>query len=64
MCNKILREYAKDRSVKLWQIGDKLGMSDANFSRMLRHELSAEKQKKIFAIIDEISLGQEAANDR
>lgn len=39
--NSGIKAYAKSKGVKLWEI------ADSNFSRMLRHELSAEKSIQI-----------------
>ena len=55
MCNKDIRDYAEKHNVKLWQIADKLGINDGNFSRKLRLELSEEKKAEIYKIIDELS---------
>ena len=54
MKNIEIREAAKAAGVKLWQIADKLGITDGNFSRKLRKELTAEEKTKIRAIIAEI----------
>lgn len=54
MKNIDIREAAARAGVKLWQIADKLGIYDGNFSRRLRNELSEEEKKKIFSIIDEL----------
>lgn len=53
--NAAIRAKAKENGVKLWQIADKLGIYDANFSRKLRKELSAEETAKIFGIIEQLS---------
>lgn len=53
--NLDIRERAKSKNILFWQIADKLGINDGNFSRKLRKELSAEEKTKIFAIIDELS---------
>lgn len=55
MKNLDIREYAKAHNVKLWQIANKLGINDGDFSRKLRCELPEETKQKIFKIIDEIS---------
>lgn len=60
MSNINIRMEATKRSVRLWQIAERLGISDANFSRKLRRELPDEEQSKILAIIDTIA--KEAAN--
>lgn len=55
MCNKDIRDYAKEHNVKLWQIATKLHITDGNFSRKLRFELSEEKKQQIYNIIDELA---------
>ena len=50
--NSVLRDYALSKNVKLWQIAEKLGLHDSNFSRKLRHELTAQETEKIIRIID------------
>ncbi len=57
MCNLKIRTAAKDAGVKLWQIADRLGMNDGNFSRMLRKELPREQQREILGIIEDIATG-------
>lgn len=59
MHNEIIRQYAKKKGVKLWQIADELNMSDANFSRMLRHQFSEDMTTKIIQIIDKIEKNKE-----
>nr|DAL37216.1 MAG TPA_asm: LAC REPRESSOR HP62/DNA COMPLEX REGULATION, LAC OPERON, LAC [Caudoviricetes sp.] len=54
MCNQDIREYAKAHNVKLWQIANKLGINDGNFSRKLRYELTEETRQQIFKIVDEL----------
>lgn len=54
MKNNELRDYAKGKGVKLWEIAEKLNINDGNFSRKLRHELPAEEKERIKGIIDEI----------
>ena len=39
MKNKEIRDYARIKDVRLWQIAEKLNLQDSNFSRLLRHEL-------------------------
>ena len=54
MTNQDIRNEAKKAGVKLWQIAEKLGMNDGNFSRKLRNELNAEEKSRIRAIIAEL----------
>lgn len=53
-CNHDIREKAKKERVPLWAIGDRLGLSDANFSRKLRKELPAEEKARILTIIEQL----------
>jgi len=53
--NLDVRNKAKEEGIKLWEIGDKMGgISDANFSRLLRKELDENTKKLIFSIIQEL----------
>ncbi len=54
MKNKDIREYAKSKGVLLWQIADKLGITDSNFSRRLRHEFIPKEKEKVIQIINEV----------
>jgi len=56
--NSEIRQFAKEKGVLLWQIAEKLGVTDGNFSRKLRHEFEAEQKQKITQIIVEISEGK------
>ena len=47
ICNKDIREYAKNYNIPLWRIASKLGINDGNFSRKLRTELPEEKKAEI-----------------
>lgn len=53
--NLEIKLKAKEAGVKLWQIADRLGMNDGNFSRKLRHELPVSEKLKILTIIKQIS---------
>lgn len=55
MSNLDVRKAATDANVKLWQVAEKLGIADCNFSRKLRRELPAEEKAKIFSIIKQLS---------
>lgn len=63
MKNKKIRDQAKTGGIHLWQIADKLGISDGNFSRKLRKELPVAEQARIFAIIQELKEDSDAANE-
>jgi len=55
--NKDIRQAAKEAGIKFWQIAERLGMNDGNFSRKLRHELPDAEKAKIRNIISQIKAG-------
>lgn len=55
IANADIRKVAKDNGIKLWQIAKKLGISDGNFSRKLRDELSEGEKDRILTIIAELA---------
>ena len=55
MKNLDVRQIAKSKNVKLWQIADELGITDFVLSKKLRYELSEEEKASIFAIIEKLS---------
>lgn len=58
MKNKDIRDYARIKDVRLWQIAEKLNLCDSNFSRLLRHEFPEDKKTEIKAIINNLAAGQ------
>jgi len=57
MYNQDIREKAKAAGVMLWKIAEKLQMTDGNFSRKLRRELTEAEKQKIYTIIAELKAG-------
>ena len=55
MNNQDIRQLATTSGVKLWRIADALNMTDGNFSRKLRKELSSDEKVKIAEIIERLS---------
>lgn len=55
MQNEEIRKKARIQDVRFWRIAECLGITDSNFSRMLRYELSDEKKQEIFQIIDRLA---------
>lgn len=49
-----VRKAIEDANVRYWQVAEKLGISDGNFSRKLRKELPSKDKQKIFQAIEEI----------
>ena len=52
--NLKIREAACNADVRLWEIAERIGVNDGNFSRKLRKELPEAEQRKILQIIDEL----------
>lgn len=61
MKNEKIRTAAKDAGVKLWQIAERVGLTDSNFSRKLRRELADEECERILRLIDELAAEREGA---
>lgn len=61
MKNTDIRKEAANQRVKLWQIADKLRITDSYFSKKLRKELPQEEKEKIRLIITELK--REDSND-
>ncbi len=55
MANQDIRTEVKSAGLRFWQIADKLGINDGNFSRRLRHELPDTEKDRIRGIIAELS---------
>ena len=58
MQNLDIRKEVQEAGLYLWQIADKLGMDDCNFSRKLRKEFTPDKKAQIRAIIAELKAGE------
>ena len=54
MANEDIRNAIKKSNIKYWQLAGVYGITDGNFSRKLRNELSSIEKSKIFTIIDEL----------
>ena len=53
--NDKLRVYATSKGVRLWQVAEKFGITDATFSRKLRKEFSKEDAEQFKVYVDEIA---------
>lgn len=49
--NNEIRIAARDAGIRLWQVAERIGMNDGNFSRKLRRELPDQEKKEILEII-------------
>ena len=55
VANQQIREAAKSAGVKLWEVAAKVGVTDSNFSRKLRQELSQAETARILSIISNLA---------
>ena len=53
--NADVRDHAKKRGVKLWELATKMGISEPTMTRKLRAELSDADKVSIIARIDAIA---------
>lgn len=53
--NNDIRQLAKDRGVRLWELAEKYGLNDGNFSRKLRRELPEKEKNIIKGFIEQIA---------
>lgn len=57
--NVDIRAAIKNNNLKIWQVADRYGLCDGNFSRKLRKELPDEEKKRIFDIIKKMAVEQQ-----
>ena len=55
IANADIRSAAKSAGVCLWQIAERIGINDGNFSRKLRRELSDQEKQEILQIIQDLA---------
>ena len=55
MANNEIKRAAVLARVKLWQIGEAMGLADCNFSRKLRKELPEDEKEKVLEIIRKLA---------
>lgn len=61
LSNNEIRKAAKTNGVFLWQVAERLKISEPTMTRKLRRELSPDEKQRIFAIIDEIAAEKKSA---
>lgn len=52
--NQDIREGIRKSGIFMWQVAERYGLSDTNFSKLLRKELSEETKTRINRIIEEL----------
>lgn len=53
--NVDIKALAKSKGIYMWQIAERYGLHEGNFSRLLRHPLSASDRDKIISIINKLA---------
>jgi hypothetical protein len=61
VANADLRESMRKAGIRQWQVAYHYGLSDGNFSRLLRIELPADKKERILLVIEQIKTGEVGA---
>lgn len=56
--NQEVREAAQKNGVRLWEVAERLGVSETTFSKSLRHELPQPKKQHLLDLIAEIAEAQ------
>lgn len=54
MANDDIRNHLSKKKIRHWQVADRYGVHEGNFSRMLRRELPDDKKDIILQIIEDI----------
>lgn len=50
-----IRDECRQHNVKLWELAEEIGVSEATMTRKLRRELPHEQQEHILTVIREIA---------
>ena len=58
MTGNEIRTMILDNGFKLWQVADRFGCTDGNFSRKLRHDFSEKDTKRVLDIVNELKAEQ------
>ena len=53
--NQEIKDYAKKKGVRLWQLTDALGMTDGQLSKKFRYELPEDTKQEFLKRIDELA---------
>ena len=61
LANNDIREAARKKGVRLWEIAEHLRISDPTMTRKLRKELTDREKALYFNIIDQIAAEKENA---
>jgi predicted XRE-type DNA-binding protein len=54
LANQQIRNAIREAGLKQWQVAEVYGLHEANFSRLMRKELSGEVREKVLVAIDQL----------
>lgn len=54
-----IKKLIQEAGVKLWQVAERWGCTDGNFSRRLRKPFNADEVERVKGIIAELTAGKE-----
>lgn len=60
MANADVRKYAKNKSVRFWEIADFLKKSESTITRLFRHEFSEAQKADFIKVIEKIAATKKA----
>lgn len=60
MANEDIKAYAKISKVRLWEVAEALGITDAALSKKLRYDIRVEEKRKIMKLIDKLAVQKTA----
>lgn len=55
MANDEVKAYAKQAGVRLWEVAERLNITDVSLSKKLRYELDLEYKSRIIKLVDQIA---------
>ena len=60
MENLNIRQKIKEAGLKQWEVAEAYGISEGNFSRLMRRELSPERRQRVLDAIARLKEGEQA----
>ena len=53
--NDIIKNAARKARVPLWEVAERMGVSESTMTRMMRRELPEEKKSELVDVIQEVA---------
>lgn len=61
MTGNEIKALIRSHGVKLWEVAERLGMNDGNFSRRLRKPFDSEETARIQVIVEQLAAARVTA---